>query len=1136
VPKGLRSFDAEDADFFLDLLPGPRDRDGLPDSIRFWKTRLEETDPNRTFSVGLMYGPSGCGKSSLIKAGLLPRLLASVIPIYVEATADDTEARLVKSVRRHFPKLAENLPLPEALARLRQPNALPAGMKVVIILDQFEQWLHAGRQGQTTALVEALRQCDGQHVQCVLMVRDDFWLAVSRFLRDLEIRLVEGQNMALIDLFDPLHARKVLAEFGRAFGRLPAHPAPLSAPQERFLDQAVAELTQEGKVVSVRLSLLAELVKTKPWTPATLKAVGGTEGLRVTYFEETFSAAGAPPEHRLHRNAVQAVLKILLPEPGADIKGHMRSSQELLLASGYGGRLDAFEDLLRILDNGLRLVTPTDPEGKEDGDSSLIPHPSSLLSSLIPHPSSLRYYQLTHDYLVSSLREWLTRKQRETLRGRAALLCEERAREWIRSRQNRVLPSAVEFARIVILTRRATWSADSRAMMRRALWVHGTRVLSSAALVTGLAALAALVILNMPRAIDTFSSDQADPRARLKAFAALDLNDAVLVKRVIQVLENESRSEVAVPVLEALAKQLRSHQGPEFIAVLQKLARRPALHVSIRLAAFEALTKVDGHLDIVATIQQLLLDNDPPDALCERMLAYLKTEADRLTIDTISAPGNPLRDAIVTLAEAIVKQPSSRLRPQAFRIFAMLAPVDQVMSLVTAQGSNSNDSRLKEEMVLYIQSIDLPGLEDEARLKAIQGTMALLRTRENDELVRTCLKLLDRQPLDHLCRWLREAFPMKDAKENAQEGILRYAGRTGKERLRRIGEYIETRLEELVKTETDKEIRTSYELEYLVHAIGQFRAISSDLHFAGARKVITHLLQNRGLLEDKRILDTIIESYGELSDPDHAQLDALREILVDEKSGVEARLTAARILGKLPQLESLPVIRDTATSAKLPPIVREAAIKSLGELGAHLKRRKEPVQEIKEVLQQLINRSAEEQRELVRKAIAAFGEIADPTDARFLFERLNDRNYNASAMIAIHAIIQSAPQTCRQAVEDFLEWRVGIARDEPELQYPLDEALVGVSSRYGLDATPETRLAALKGVAQALATAQQNRKREVRRLAARFLGDILPDPYPFKLDPLAEDGARAVQLEQWNHWWQENHHELRLQGGSLTSR
>src|SRR5262249_31703059 len=79
VPKGLRSFDAADADFFLELLPGPRDRDGLPESLRFWKTRIEDADPNQTFSVGLIYGPSGCGKSSLVKAGLLPRLSVEVI-------------------------------------------------------------------------------------------------------------------------------------------------------------------------------------------------------------------------------------------------------------------------------------------------------------------------------------------------------------------------------------------------------------------------------------------------------------------------------------------------------------------------------------------------------------------------------------------------------------------------------------------------------------------------------------------------------------------------------------------------------------------------------------------------------------------------------------------------------------------------------------------------------------------------------------------------------------------------------------------------------------------------------------------------------------------------------------------------
>ena len=74
VPKGLRSYDEHDADFFLELLPGTGRSDRLPEIIHFWKARIEEPEPDTMFRVGLIYGPSGCGKSSLVKAGLLPRL------------------------------------------------------------------------------------------------------------------------------------------------------------------------------------------------------------------------------------------------------------------------------------------------------------------------------------------------------------------------------------------------------------------------------------------------------------------------------------------------------------------------------------------------------------------------------------------------------------------------------------------------------------------------------------------------------------------------------------------------------------------------------------------------------------------------------------------------------------------------------------------------------------------------------------------------------------------------------------------------------------------------------------------------------------------------------------------------------
>ncbi|MFV1969165.1 MAG: serine/threonine-protein kinase, partial [Pirellulaceae bacterium] len=143
VPKGLRAFDEHDADFFLELLPGARDRDGLPESIRFWKTRIEETDPDKTFPVGLIYGPSGCGKSSLMRAGLLPRLAIHVETVFVEATAEDTETRLLRVLHKQCLVLSGDLRLKDALTALRRGESVQPDGKVLIVLDQFEQWLHA---------------------------------------------------------------------------------------------------------------------------------------------------------------------------------------------------------------------------------------------------------------------------------------------------------------------------------------------------------------------------------------------------------------------------------------------------------------------------------------------------------------------------------------------------------------------------------------------------------------------------------------------------------------------------------------------------------------------------------------------------------------------------------------------------------------------------------------------------------------------------------------------------------------------------------------------------------------------------------------------------------------------------------
>ena len=257
-----------------------------------------------------------------------------------------------------------------------------------------------------TELIAALRQCDGEHVQALCLVRDDFWMAANRFMTHLEIDLVSDRNVAAIDLFDPKHAQ------GAGGLRAPYEVLPptgdLTKEQNTFLDQAVTGLAQDGRVVPVRLALFAEMVKGKPWSPATLRDLGGMDGVGVKFLEDTFSSSRSNPKHHYHQKATQAILKSLLPDTNTDIKGRMRSIDDLRGISGYADRPADFAELIKILDNDLRLITPVDPEG------SIHDEPRSL-------PSGEGSYQLTHDYLVHSMRDWLTRKQKETRRGRAEI-------------------------------------------------------------------------------------------------------------------------------------------------------------------------------------------------------------------------------------------------------------------------------------------------------------------------------------------------------------------------------------------------------------------------------------------------------------------------------------------------------------------------------------------------------------------------------------------------------------------------------------------------------------------------------------------------------------------------------------------
>ena len=123
------------------------------------------------------------------------------------------------------------------------------------------------------------------------------------------------------------------------------------------------------------------------------------------------------------------------------------------------------------MDSEVRLITPTDPEGNTDDQSEVVAD------------SGQRYYQLTHDYLVHSVRDWLNRKQLETRRGRAELRLEEHSNWWRSKPIKRHLPSVWSYLQFRTFTRQRDWTDPQRQMMSVADRHYGLRAAVLAATV-----------------------------------------------------------------------------------------------------------------------------------------------------------------------------------------------------------------------------------------------------------------------------------------------------------------------------------------------------------------------------------------------------------------------------------------------------------------------------------------------------------------------------------------------------------------------------------------------------------------------------------------------------------------------------
>ena len=307
------------------------------------------------------------------------------------------------------------------------------------------------RGEENTELVAALRQCDGEHVQAIVMVRDDFWLAVTRFMDELEVELVQGQNTCRWSTSSTRATpARCWRRSGPPTGHLPERTGDLSRDQHAFLDRAVAGLARgrqgrPGAAGPVRRDGQGQALELR-------RPCGGRRHRgrrRHLPGRDLQFPAGRTPSIASTREPRRRSSRPSCPRPAPTSRGRCGRTRSCVKARG----LCRPPPRVRRPDPHPRPRAAPDHAHRPGGSPSDVP--SSALAGG-------RYYQLTHDYLVHSLRDWLTRKQRETRRGRAELRLAERSSLWNAKPENRHLASPWEWANIRLLTDRRDWTEPQR--------------------------------------------------------------------------------------------------------------------------------------------------------------------------------------------------------------------------------------------------------------------------------------------------------------------------------------------------------------------------------------------------------------------------------------------------------------------------------------------------------------------------------------------------------------------------------------------------------------------------------------------------------------------------------------------------
>ena len=305
--------------------------------------------------------------------------------------------------------------------------------KTVIILDQFEQLLTGEGESRRRELVHAMRQADGQRLQFVFVVRDEFWSSLSQLMRDLDAPLRDGKNGMAFRPFDRGHAENVLESWCTSLNG--------QSIDDRFRSKAMQLVASGDRVIPVRLALLAEVLG-NDWSERKLNDIAARGSLSGYYLDSTVGPFAPQGQRRLTQTAKE-ILRQLTPSVGR-IRGPSRSREELLTASRQAspGMTNAeFDDVMELLTGQLQLLTEVDRAASTDENDSLA------------EDEALSHFQLLHDFLVPELRSWLEALDRTSVRGRAVSDLRIASERWHNDRHAKYLAGPVDCVRFGLVAK-----------------------------------------------------------------------------------------------------------------------------------------------------------------------------------------------------------------------------------------------------------------------------------------------------------------------------------------------------------------------------------------------------------------------------------------------------------------------------------------------------------------------------------------------------------------------------------------------------------------------------------------------------------------------------------------------------------